>query len=96
MKNATAIESMNKMTNEFNTEESINNIAKSLRYNNLEELLLHDKINIFLKKLNLFELEKIRNYMIKRLLKKRCLEQYRLLDKYWVVAVDATGLVSFM
>lgn len=95
MKNATAIESMNQMTNEFNTEESINNVAKALGYDSLEELPHHDTINIFLKKLKPAELEKIRNYMIKELLKKRCLEQYRLLDKYWVIAIDATGLVSF-
>lgn len=33
--------------------------------------------------------------MIKALFKKRCLEQYRLFDKYWTIAVDATGLASF-
>jgi len=33
--------------------------------------------------------------MVKELLKKRCLEHYRLLEKYWTIAVDATGLASF-
>ena len=95
MKNVTSIESMNQMTTEFNTEECINNVAKVLGYDELEELPHHDTINNFLKKLNPNEIEKIRKYMIKELLKKRCLEQYRLLDKYWTIAVDATGLVSF-
>jgi hypothetical protein len=95
MKNITAIESMNKMTEEFNKDECINNIAKTLGYENLDELPHRDTINNFLKKLKPIELEKIRDYMIRKLFEKRCLEQYRLLDKYWTIAVDATGLVSF-
>ncbi len=95
MKNITAIESMNQMTKEFNTEECINNVSKVLGYEELEELPHHDTINNFLKKLDPIEIEKIRKYMIGELFKKRCLEQYRLLDKYWTIAVDATGLVSF-
>lgn len=95
MKNVTSIESMKQMTAEFNTEECINNVAKVLGYDELEELPHHDTINNFLKKLNPIDIEKIRKYMIKELFKKRCLEQYRLLDKYWTIAVDATGLVSF-
>ena len=92
MKNVTALESMNRMTTEFNTEECINNVAKSLEYEKLEELPHHDTINNFLKKLKPIEIEKIRHYMIKELFRKRCLEQYRLLDKYWTIAVDATGV----
>ena len=95
MKNITALESMNKMTIEFNQDECINNVARSLGYEELNELPHHDTINNFLKRLEPIEIEKIRDYMIKELFKKRCLEQYRLLDKYWTIAVDATCLVSF-
>jgi hypothetical protein len=95
MKNVTALGSMNRMTAEFNKEECINNVAMSLGYEKLEELPHHDTVNNFLKKLNPVEIEEIRKYMIKELFKKRCLEQYRLLDKYWTIAVDATGIVSF-
>lgn len=95
MKNVTAIESMNQMTNEFNTEECINNVAKALGYDKLDELPHYDTINNFLKQLDPSEVEKIRYHMIKELFKKRCLEHYRLLDKYWMIAVDATGLISF-
>ena len=49
MKNVTAIESMNQITTEFNTEESINNVARLLGYPELEELPHHDTINNFLK-----------------------------------------------
>ncbi|NLC66583.1 MAG: transposase family protein [Clostridium sp.] len=95
MKNVTALQSMNQMTTEFNKDKCINNVAKTLGYQDLEELPHHDTINNFLKKLNPNEIEKIRNYMVKELLKKRCLEHYRLLEKYWTIAVDATGLASF-
>ena len=95
IKNATSLQSMSRMTTEFNRSECINNVAKVLGYEELGELPHHDTINNFLKKLNPSEIEKIRRYMIKELFKKRCLEQYRLLDKYWTIAVDATGLVSF-
>jgi hypothetical protein len=33
--------------------------------------------------------------MIKALLKKRCFESYRLVDKYWPVVVDGTGVHAF-
>ena len=95
MKNATSIESMNQMTIKFNTDKCINNVAKVLECEGLEELPHHDTINNFLKKLKPEEIEKIRSYMIKELFKRRCLERYRLLDKYWTIAVDATGIVSF-
>ena len=49
MKNVTAIESMNQMTNKFNTEECINNVAKALGYDDLEELPHYDTVNNFLK-----------------------------------------------
>ena len=95
MKNITALESMNQMTTEFNKDECINNVAKTLGYEELDELPHHDTINNFLKGLEPIEIEKIRDYMIKELFKKRCLEKYRLLDKYWTIAVDATGIATF-
>lgn len=95
MKNVSGIKSMNKMTEEFNREECIENIAKSLGYQTLEELPHYDTVNNFLKILCNEEVENIRDYMIKELFKKRCLEQFRLLDKYWIIAVDGTGIGSF-
>lgn len=95
MKNITALESMNQMTTEFNKDECINNVAQTLGYEELDELPHHDTINNFLKGLEPIEIEKIRDYMIKELFKKRCLEKYRLLDRYWTIAVDATGIATF-
>lgn len=95
MKNVVCIESMNGMTDNFNRDECIENIGKVLGYESLEEIPHHDTINNFLTRLEPSQIEKIRDYMIKELFKKRSLEGHRLLDKYWKIAIDATGLYSF-
>lgn len=95
MKNVSGIVSMNKMTNDFNDAVSIENFATVLGYESLEEIPHYDTINNFLKRLEVVELEKIRDYMIRELFKKRSLEKYRLLDKYWCIAIDGSQLFSF-
>lgn len=95
MKNACSILSMSNMSEKFNKYECIENIANVLGYETLEELPHYDTINNFLCGLEPGEIEKIRYYMIKELFKKRSLEGYRLHDKYWCIAIDATGLFSF-
>lgn len=95
MKNVSGVISMNRMTKDFNKDEVIDNIAKVLGYEVLEEIPHYDTINNFLKKLDISDLEKIRDYMIRELLKKRSLEKYRLLDKYWCIAIDGSQLFSF-
>lgn len=94
LKNAFGITSMTSMTEQFNKDECIDNISKALGCE-LEELPHYDTINNFLCNLKAIEIEKIRDYMIKELFKKRSLDGFRLLDKYWCIAVDATGLFSF-
>lgn len=95
MKNVSGIVSMNKMTKDFNNDEVIKNISVALGYDSLEEIPHYDTINNFLKNLETSELEKIRDYMIRELFKKRSLEKYRLLDKYWCIAIDGSQLFSF-
>jgi len=41
------------------------------------------------------ELEKFKTYMIRELIEKKVLHKYRLLGKYFVVAVDGSGVMSF-
>ncbi|MEG2354263.1 MAG: transposase family protein [Clostridium sp.] len=95
MKNITGIVSMNKMTRDFNNDEAIANIGKALGFDELEEISHYDTINNFLKRLEVTELDKIRDYMIRELFKKRSLEKYRLMDKYWTIAIDGSQLYSF-
>lgn len=75
MKNVSGIVSMNSMTNNFNNDMVIENISILLGYDSLEEIPHYDTINDFLKKLEIGELEKIRDYMIRELLKKRSFER---------------------
>ena len=95
LKNVCNLESMRGMTNQFNKEECIENLKNILGLDTLEELPHYDTINDFLSALDPAELENIRTYMIKALLKKRCFENYRINGKYWGVIVDGTGLFSF-
>ncbi|MFA8438189.1 transposase family protein, partial [Pueribacillus sp. YX66] len=95
LKSIIGIDTMRNMTVHFNTDECIENVKTALSIDELEELPHYDTINDFLSKLEMEELEKIRTYMIKALLKKRCFESYRILDKYWPIIVDGTGLHTF-
>jgi hypothetical protein len=95
LKNIFSLESMRSMTDSLNKDECIQNIKMVMGVDNLDEIPHYDTINDFLSQLKPIELEKIRTYMIKELLKKRCFEDYRILDKYWGVIFDGTGLHSF-
>lgn len=95
LKNACDLKSMRGMTKQFNKEECIENLKKILHVDELEELPHYDTINDFLSALSPTELEGIRTYMVKELLKKRCFEDYRINGKYWGVIVDGTGLFTF-
>ena len=70
MKNMTGLKSMRSMSNGFNKEECIENVRKTIGLETLDELPHYDTINDFLAGLDGSELEKIRTYMIKELLKK--------------------------
>lgn len=94
LKNVFGIKSMRSMTEQFNKQECIENISK-LTGHSLDELPHYDTINNFMSKLDNDQIEKIRDYMIAELFKKRSLESFRMLDKYWLVIVDATGIFSF-
>ncbi|MBE3592922.1 MAG: hypothetical protein IMW84_08725 [Thermoanaerobacter sp.] len=70
-------------------------MRKWLGNEDLEELPHYDTINDFLSRMDPAELEKIRTYMIKELLKKRCFDSYRINGKYWGIAIDGTGIFTF-
>jgi len=95
LKNACNLKSMRQMTEQFNKSECIENIPKIIGLEKIEELPHYDTINNFLAVLKPQELEKIRTYMIRELLKKRCFEDYRINGKYWGIIVDGTGLFCF-
>lgn len=96
MKNICSIESMQGMTNQFNDAEGIcaENLCKALGLEPTEFLPHYVTINTLLKKLELKELETLRNRLVYDLLRSRRFEGARF-QKKWLVIVDATGLFHF-
>jgi len=55
----------------------------------------HDTVEYFLERLDPEELYKVRHKMAYRLIRMKILDRYRLLGKYYMVAVDGTGHMMF-
>ncbi len=53
-----------------------------------------DTVNVFLKKIPVTELEKIKQVLVRQLIEKRVLEKYRFKSRY-IVAIDGTGVYSY-
>ena len=87
------IKSMSGITQEFNTEEAIENIAKLCGLQ-LEEIPHHDTINDVFENVKVEELEEIRKYMITRMIRSKMLERYKIRGKYYHIVVDGTGLAT--
>lgn len=87
------IKSMNEMTSELNTEVAIENTAKicGLR---LDEIPHCDTINDVFEQVEVEEIEKIKKYMIIKLIRGKVIEKYKVRDKYYHVIVDGTGLAT--
>jgi len=87
--------SMRNVSEKFNKDECIENIRQVLKKYDIEDIPHYDTINDFLELLSVKELEDLRTYMIKSFIEKRCFESFKFLNKYWLVAIDATGLYKF-
>ncbi len=87
------IKSMNEISREFNTEETIQNIAKICGLN-LDEIPHHDTINNVFETVEITELEQIVKYIITRLIRSKMLERYKIRGKYYHIVVDGTGLAT--
>ena len=87
------IKSMQELTREFNTEETIKNIAQICGVE-LEEIPHCDTINDVFEQVSPEEIEKIIKYMITKLIRSKMLEKYKIRDKYYHIVVDGTGLAT--
>lgn len=79
---------------DFSTEAFINNI-NLLSGAKVPKIAHPDTLSYLLKKVSSKDISAIRAKMIARLIRMRSLEQDRLLDTYYVIAVDATGHINF-
>lgn len=87
------MKSMQGMTRELNTEESIQNIAEICGLK-LEEIPHCDTINDVFEKVKVEEIERIRKYMITKLIRGKMIQKYKIRDKYYHIIVDGTGLAT--
>ena len=87
------IKSMQEMTRELNTEESIKNIAQICNLE-LDEIPHCDTINDVFEKIEVEEIENIRKYMINKLIRNKIIEKYRVRNKYYHIIIDGTGLAT--
>ena len=55
----------------------------------------HDTVEYFCQRLEPEQLYKIRHKMVNRLIRKKCLNRFRLLDSYFMIAIDGTGHLVF-
>lgn len=88
------IKSMRQVTQTFNTEETVRNIANLLELN-LEEIPHYDTINDVFETINIEELRKIQKYMVTRLIRSKMFDKYKYKKKYFHIVIDGTGLATF-
>ena len=74
-------------------EETIKNIAQICRVE-LDEIPHCDTISDVLKNIKPEEIEKIRKYMINKLIRSKMLEKYKIRNKYYHIVFDGTGLAT--
>lgn len=88
------IESMNTMSRKFNNSNVIHNI-NSFTNSDYSDLPHYTTINNFLKKLSPDDLEFVKLKMINTLIRNKCFYQFRLLNKFWKVIIDASCIYTF-
>ena len=88
-----SIKSMHELTEEFNTEEAIANIAQICELE-LDEIPHCDTINEIFENVKVEEIEEIIKYMVNRMIRGKMLEKFKIRNEYYLVVVDGTGLAS--
>ena len=87
------MKSMQGMTRELNTKESIKNIAQICNLE-LEEIPHCDTINDVFEKVKVEEIEEIRKYMINKMIRGKIIQKYKIRDRYYHIVIDGTGLAA--
>lgn len=88
-----SIKSMNEMTREFNTQETIENIARMCELE-LNEIPHCDTINDVFEKVKVEEIEEIIKDIITKLIREEILTKFLVRNKYYHIIVDGTGLAT--
>lgn len=86
------IVSMNKMSRKFNSEKAIKNLAKICNQE-LDEIPNWQTIQDVIEELDIEEINDIRKYMVKTLIRNKMFDRYKYENCFQVI-VDATGITS--
>ena len=95
MKNLCAVKSMRSMEEVFNEQQCIDTLRLLSGDNKLTEMPHADTLNYYLRKLSPECLADVRKKMVKSLIRKKSFYRSRLLEEYWRVIIDGTGLFCF-
>ena len=87
------IQSMKEIVTKLNRKEFIMNINQILN-TNLTEFPCDDTISNVINSINILELEKLRNKLIKKLIESKTLDKFRLFNGSFYVVIDGSGLFS--
>ena len=95
IKNICSIVSMRSMSDNFNDQTCIENIALLSGEPQLSEIPHYDTINYYLERLSPDQLANIRTEMVRELIRTKAFNDSRLLGKDWRIILDGTGLFYF-
>ena len=88
------IASMNALTNKFNNDITIQNLAK-ITNTKLDDLPHYDTINDVFDDLDIDELRKIQKYIVYALIRSKMFDKFRYKGKFQLL-IDGTGLITFI
>jgi hypothetical protein len=83
-----------RLRHDLNSENGLPNL-NTIAQTQLETLAHPDTLAYLLENLSPDSLDRLRRRMVRQLLRKRCHERFPLFDRYYLVAIDGTGCLSF-
>lgn len=95
LKNICSIESMRQMDESFNEDVCIETLGKFSGHKGLKEMPHYDTLNYYLERLSCECLSELRRKMVLSLIRGKQFYKGRLLNRYWRVILDGTGLFYF-
>ena len=86
--------SKRKIKYKLSTQDFLKNLT-TLTNSYYKNVAHHDTVEYFCQRLCPDQLYKVRHMMVNRLLRTKCLNKFRLLDIYFMIAIDGTGHLAF-
>jgi len=95
MKNLCGVKNMHAMEEQFNEKNCIEPLQILSGDKNLSEMPHSDTLNYYLKRLSPNCLAQLKKKLIKKLIRMKSFQRGKLLEQYWRVILDGTGLFYF-